>query len=307
MKTRSNISEYPSPSCKSYADLSWQDRVTIVKLYDKRFNPTTHVETESVYNSEWWAKLTGDERSAAYWTSIHPERTKKGWVDSATIKSMEFYSDVNESTALDWYESCPPHLRKQLDSEISSAPSALESLYSSELYQQVAKIWGDRPKERAEHAGEDVMTYYWLEEWTREYDRLQLIATVLKNAPRMQKERKMLSQALGLKQGGNGLPSQAEGLDTTQAATVRWLESSGETPLEYLTSVYRDDTPDVRVSDKIAAARALLDYVHRKVPATIEIKGPSSEDLADQAAIVREAGEKLALLASINKKSEKKP
>lgn len=115
----------------------------------------------------------------------------------------------------------------------------------------------------------------------------------------------MLSQALGLKQGGNGLPSQAEGLDTTQAATVRWLESSGETPLEYLTSVYRDDTPEVRVSDKIAAARALLDYVHRKVPATVEIKGPSSEDLADQAAIVREAGEKIAQLAALNKKSEK--
>ena len=306
MKLRSNLNGLPSPSCKSYSDLSWVDRVSIVKLHDKRFNPSNHNTASKVYTAEWWAKLTGDERSAAYWTSMHPERTRKEWVDASNVKPMEFYDNVNEGNALDWYESCPPHLRKQLDSEISSAPSAMESLYSSELYQQVSKQWGDRPKERPQYAGEDVETYYWLEEWTREYDKLQLIAIVLKNAPRMQKERKMLSQALGLKQGGNGLPSQAEGLDTTQAATVRWLESSGETPLEYLTSVYRDDTPDVRVSDKIAAARALLDYVHRKVPATIEVKGPTNEDIAGQAAIVREVGEQLAILAAISKKPEKK-
>ena len=115
----------------------------------------------------------------------------------------------------------------------------------------------------------------------------------------------MLSQALGLKQGGNGLPSQAEGLDDTQAATIRWLQTSGETPLEYLTSVYRDDNPDVRTSDKIAAARALLDYVHRKVPQQVEVKGPSAEETNTSAAIVRDIGDQLARLAAMSKKSEK--
>ena len=121
----------------------------------------------------------------------------------------------------------------------------------------------------------------------------------------MQKERKMLSQALGLKQGGNGLPSQAEGLDDTQAATVRWLQASGETPLEFLTSVYRNDDEAVKVSDKIAAARALLDYVHRKVPQQVEVKGPSAEETNTSAAIVRDIGDQLARLASITKKSSK--
>ena len=228
---------------------------------------------------------------------------------------MDFYDAVTQENAKAWYDALPPHLKKQVDAE-------LDQQVKSDPH-EIRKLDQDFSKLTTDQIGYDLPTYVAinhtvegnsLEEcqrfekrkaWSERYNELVLVATVSKIAPRMQKDRKMLSQALGLKSGGNGLPSQAEGLDTTQAATVRWLESSGETPLEYLTSVYRDDTPDVKVSDKIAAARALLDYVHRKVPAQIEVKGPSTEDLATQAAIVRDVGDQLVKLASMTKKLEK--
>lgn len=272
MKLRSCLYGIPSPSCKSYADQPWNDRVAIVKLYDHRFNPTDYVKDEECpYNQEWWDTLTRDERSAAYWTAMHPERTQKGWVDKQEkFLSAQFNDEVIESNALAWYEECPNHLRKQIDTELSNATTASEAPYSSELYQRVAQTWGDRPRERAEHAGEDIETFHWLEEWVREYDRLQMISVIMKEAPRIQKERKMLAQALGIKQGGSGFPSQVEGLEDTQAAAVNWLQSTGEMPLEFLANTYRDE--EAKMSDRITAARTLMDYVHRKVSQKQEIE-----------------------------------
>ena len=115
----------------------------------------------------------------------------------------------------------------------------------------------------------------------------------------------MLSQALGLKQGGNGLPSQAEGLDDTQAATIRWLQSSGETPLEYLTSVYRDVDNEVKTSDKIAAARALLDYVHRKVPQKQEIETTNGAPKIEPSLLRSLSAKELDILENLIKKMDK--
>jgi len=113
--------------------------------------------------------------------------------------------------------------------------------------------------------------------------------------PTLQKERKMLNAALNL----NDLPDQADGLDTTQAATVRWLQVTGETPLEFLAGTYRDDNN--RIGDRIQAARALLDYVHRKVPAQVEVKKMDDEDIKQQAETVQQVGEYLARMQSITK------
>jgi hypothetical protein len=68
----------------------------------------------------------------------------------------------------------------------------------------------------------------------------------------------------------DGLPNQAEGLDPVQAATIAWVQNSGETPLELLTKVYRDD--EARMSDRISAAKTLMDYVHRRVPVKQEVE-----------------------------------
>lgn len=80
----------------------------------------------------------------------------------------------------------------------------------------------------------------------------------------------MLNQALGLSTDINGFPLQVEGLDDTQAATVRWIQETGQTPIEVLVEMYRD--PEVKVSDRIQAARAMLDFVHRKLPLVQKIE-----------------------------------
>lgn len=229
---------------------------------------------------------------------------------------MDFYNEVTEGNAQEWYDHLPTHLRKQVDTEIQNSvradvkevkmdlPTAMVNMVVNELgynlpdYVQVNDSVDGNTVEECER-------FEKRKQWCLTYNRLTFLQTVVKSAPKMQKERKMLAHALGLKQGGNGLPSQAEGLDDTQAATIRWLQTSGETPLEYLTSVYRNDDSEVRTSDKIAAARALLDYVHRKVPAQIEVKGPSTEDAAEHAAIARDIGDQLAKYAAITKKLDK--
>lgn len=229
---------------------------------------------------------------------------------------MDFYTKVTNDNALDWYEKLPSHLRKQVDGEIGK--------YTKANFFEIQKLDPDLSKLTTEEIGypipahvvvnrtpdgntmEEIERFDRRKAWCLKYNDILTRTVAVREAPRMQKERKMLSQALGLQQGGKGLPSQAEGLDDTQAATVRWLQSSGETPLEYLASVYRSDEEGVRVGDKIAAARALLDYVHRKVPAQVEIRGPSNEEVAENAAIIRDIGDRLAELAKLTKKPSSK-
>ena len=229
---------------------------------------------------------------------------------------MDFYDAVTAENATAWYEALPTHLKKNLDNLLAEQPKADVHTERMSLDAQVISMTDEAvgynlPAFVLVNRGvegnmpDEIARFDLRYKWCKVYNEMSTLNVILKEAPRMQKERKMLSQALGLKQGGNGLPSQAEGLDDTQAATIRWLQTSGETPLEYLTSVYRDDNPDVRTSDKIAAARALLDYVHRKVPQQVEVKGPSAEETNTSAAIVRDIGDQLARLAAISKKSEK--
>ena len=52
--------------------------------------------------------------------------------------------------------------------------------------------------------------------------------------------------------------------------TLAWIQRTGETPIEFLAKTYRSG--NARTNDRISAARALLDYVHRKMPHTIDVK-----------------------------------
>jgi len=226
---------------------------------------------------------------------------------------MEFYDVVTQDTAKLWYEALPAHLKKQLDAQLSVFTKAdareqqnldedVSALVSSELGYKLPEfvvvnrgVEGNMPEEIERFERRHV--------WCKRYNEMVFVTCVCKEAPKMQRERKMLAQALGLKQGGNGLPSQAEGLDDTQAATIRWLQSSGETPLEYLTGVYRDDNNDFKVSDKIAAARALLDYVHRKVPVKQEIETKTAPKI-DPGMFKNLSPKELDVLESLIKKME---
>lgn len=191
---------------------------------------------------------------------------------------MDFYQTVNEENALEWYQEVPPHLKSQIDVRANAfksgfvcTPSELPSLYAT-----VTKELGARPAKPADPVDnlegwskKQLAQWEAHKAWANRYDELKLIGVIIELAPTLQKERRMLNQALGI---GNveGFPVQAEGLDDTQAATVRWIQETGQTPIEFLAETYRD--PEQKASDRIAAARAMLDFVHRKIPSVQKVE-----------------------------------
>jgi len=48
-----------------------------------------------------------------------------------------------------------------------------------------------------------------------------------------------------------------------------WIRSQGWTPLEMLVATYKN--PFQKMSDRISAAKAVLDFCHRKLPSKIEV------------------------------------
>lgn len=49
-----------------------------------------------------------------------------------------------------------------------------------------------------------------------------------------------------------------------------WIKSRGWTPIEFLTHTYRSGHQ--RMEHRISAAKAVLEFVHRKLPAKIEVE-----------------------------------
>jgi hypothetical protein len=50
-----------------------------------------------------------------------------------------------------------------------------------------------------------------------------------------------------------------------------WVRSAGWTPLEYLTNAYRN--PFIKHGERIAAAKAVLDYMHKRMPLPTQMLG----------------------------------
>lgn len=50
-----------------------------------------------------------------------------------------------------------------------------------------------------------------------------------------------------------------------------WIKASGWTPIEFLTTVYRNGYQ--RMEHRISAAKAVLEYAHKKLPAKLEVSG----------------------------------
>jgi hypothetical protein len=67
---------------------------------------------------------------------------------------------------------------------------------------------------------------------------------------------------------GAGRPKGAQSIKTLEQTAA--IEASGMTPLEYLTSVYRDLSADE--SKRIDAAKAAAPYVHAKL-SSVELTG----------------------------------
>lgn len=283
----------------SLLELSRDEQVEIIQHKHAWFKPKSWKKPkDSKYTKKWWDTLTGDQQTIR-WALAFPTRCRQGINEEQPIAlpKVSFYDTVSEQNALSWYADIPPHLRKSIEAEMAKAPSVVDVKKSDELYQAVAMIWGDRPelpeaREDGLQGDEDFVIEVWCE-WARMYTEQVMVQTIVKEAPRIQAERKMLSQALGLADGGNGFPTQSDGLDDTQAATVRWIQNTGQTPLEFLAETYRND--EVKASDRINAAKAMLDFVHRKVPTKTEVetkdisepkldakllKGLSAKDLA---------------------------
>lgn len=58
----------------------------------------------------------------------------------------------------------------------------------------------------------------------------------------------------------------ADGPDTAEAT---WIRSSGLTPLEFLVETYRD--PFMEAKHRVAAARAVLEYAHKRLPVPLRL------------------------------------
>ncbi len=221
----------------------------------------------------WWNGLTADEQTYYQAAAILKEQILGK--PAERYAPIDFYAAVDASNALDWHYGCPEHLRRKIDAEIASIDVRTVTRDADEAtWDSVAFALGDRPRIHYDvfEGRKEIRSYLQLavyKTWCATYQRELIKKKTAELAPTIQRERKMLASALGLS-GSDSLPDQSVDLQDTQAATIKWIQQTGETPLEFLAATYRDDA--VKVGERIAAARALLDYVHRKLPTKQEIE-----------------------------------
>ncbi len=82
-----------------------------------------------------------------------------------------------------------------------------------------------------------------------------------------------------------------------------WVKASGWTPVEFLTHTYRN--PWQKMPDRISAAKAILDYTHRKLPARIEVENSGTVGIAklDASALSKLSAKELETLEKILEKA----
>lgn len=76
-----------------------------------------------------------------------------------------------------------------------------------------------------------------------------------------------------------------------------WIKSRGWTPLEFLTHTYRNGYQ--KMEHRISAAKAVLEYAHRKLPQKIEAEVIGRNITLDAAALTKLDGKELELLESL--------
>lgn len=317
---------YPGTrSTNEFLSMTLGERAFIARHVVKEFAPTEVKEPGAAfkkkYSKSWWensvqyvtvkgVRANGDTAHFILNACLFPERSQQEWKEPQEPATI-FYEVVSRDNALGWYKSCPEHLRKRIDSALTKYPEPKDSKPGEVTYDTVKRHWGDRPVIRYidEPGFGKEMTSHYIElelfnQWCSEYEKEAIRIETLNIAPIIQKERKMLNEAMGIDVTSGDLPSQAEGLDTVASATVRWLQESGEMPLEFLARTYRSE--DTKMSDRLTAARTLMDYVHRKIPQKqdIETKDVSAPKI-DMSALKGLSAKELGVLESLLDKLSK--
>lgn len=90
-------------------------------------------------------------------------------------------------------------------------------------------------------------------------------------------------------------PSGLDPLPDDLMPDAAWVRARGWSPLEFLVYAYRN--PWLKISDRISAARATLDYAHRKLPQTVQVTGADGAPVVLRAAGVALTPENLAKLS----------
>lgn len=80
-----------------------------------------------------------------------------------------------------------------------------------------------------------------------------------------------------------------------------WTAASGWTPVEFLTHTYRNGWQ--RMEHRISAAKAVLEYNHRKLPDKVEIDLKSKSLVLDSAALSALSDKDLAILEKLLEKA----
>lgn len=84
---------------------------------------------------------------------------------------------------------------------------------------------------------------------------------------------------LRMEPGNSELPLLPDDIDPDAA----WIRATGWTPLEFLTHTYRN--PWQKPSDRISAAKAILDYAHRRLPQELKLSGTPGAPLVSGVAL----------------------
>lgn len=80
-----------------------------------------------------------------------------------------------------------------------------------------------------------------------------------------------------------------------------WTAASGWTPIEFLTHTYRNGWQ--RMEHRISAAKAVLEYNHRKLPDRVEVDLKSKSLVLDSAALSALSDKELAILEKLLEKA----
>ena len=87
----------------------------------------------------------------------------------------------------------------------------------------------------------------------------------------------------------------------TEEEIATWVKASGWTPIEFLVHTYRNGFQ--KMEHRISAAKAILEYAHRKLPSKLEVDMKSKSLVLDSNALSALSDKELAMLEKILEKA----
>lgn len=87
----------------------------------------------------------------------------------------------------------------------------------------------------------------------------------------------------------------------TDEDVATWVKASGWTPAEFLAHTYRN--PFQKMEHRISAAKAVLEYSHRKLPSKVEVDMKAKSLVLDSKALSALTDKELALLEKLLEKA----